>query len=281
MNKEIVFIADFFADQINGGGELNNEELIHLLALKNYKITKVISRSCNLDFIKINKNNFFIIGNFVQLHISCLNYIQENCNYIIYEHDHKYLKTRNPADFKDYIAPKNQIVNERFFKNASAVLCQSIFHKNIILKNLDSVNAINLSGNLWSEQILNTLEYFSKKQKKEDYAVMNSNNWHKNTKDAITFCKSNNLNFVLIDPCEYKDFLNKLSDNKGLIFFPKTTETLSRIIVEARMMNMSVITNEKVGATYEDWFSLKGSSLIELMKEKRKSIPEIVERFIK
>ena len=50
MNK-IIFIADFFADEILGGGELNNEEVIKLLG-KKYQIYKINSRSCSLEFLK-------------------------------------------------------------------------------------------------------------------------------------------------------------------------------------------------------------------------------------
>ena len=57
---------------------------------------------------------------------------------------------------------------------------------------------------------------------------------------------------------------------------PKTPETLSRVAVEARMMNVSVITNNRVGAAKEKWFKLKGSELIDEMIEKRKDITEIV-----
>ena len=37
--------------------------------------------------------------------------ITKNLNYVIYEHDHKYLDTRNPAVYKNFIAPKESIVN--------------------------------------------------------------------------------------------------------------------------------------------------------------------------
>ena len=36
---KICFIADFFADEINGGGELNNEELINILSVEHH-VTK-------------------------------------------------------------------------------------------------------------------------------------------------------------------------------------------------------------------------------------------------
>lgn len=279
MNK-IIFIADFFVDEINGGGELNNEEFINILTTKGYQIEKINSRICTLDYIKLNKNSFFILGNFAQLHRACLNYIEINCKYVIYEHDHKYLITRNPAFYKDYIAPKDQLINIELYQKAKAIFCQSIFHKDIILKNLSNVNVVNLSGNLWSEQVLELLRQLSKKEKTDTCAIMNSNNWHKNTTGSIQYCNNKGLKYNLIDSCEYKIFLNKLSENKKLVFFPQTPETLSRITLECRMMNMSVIINDKIGASYEEWFKLKGEELIELMYNKRTLIPSIIEEYI-
>ena len=43
------------------------------------------------------------------------------------------------------------------------------------------------------------------------------------------------------------------------------------------MMGLSVITNNLVGATGEKWFSLKGEELIEVIRDKRVKIPNIVE----
>jgi hypothetical protein len=272
MTKKIIFIADFFSEEIAGGGELNNDEAIAMLVSKGFIVEKYNSRNCNLDLIKQNNNSLFIIGNFVQLHSSCIFYLQENCKYIIYEHDHKYLRTRNPADYPEYLAPESEIVNKIFYEKAKAVFLQSIFHTNIILKNLPNINAVNLSGNLWSEEILNFLETLSKKEKQNFCAIMHSSNWHKNTNGALIYCQKNNLDYKLIEPCEYKIFLNKLSENKKLVFFPKTTETLSRIVVESRMIGMSVVTNDKVGATYEPWFKLKGIDLINEMRQRREDI---------
>ena len=70
--------------------------------------------------------------------------------------------------------------------------------------------------------------------------------------------------------------MTKLGSNKTLVFFPQTPETLSRIVVEARMMGMTVITNQNVGATKEPWFELKGEELIDVMRSKRAEIPQVV-----
>ena len=73
---------------------------------------------------------------------------------------------------------------------------------------------------------------------------------------------------------DYNKFLSLLSENDKFIFLPKTPETLSRVVVEARMMGLKIITNENVGASYEAWFDFKGLDLIEQMRIKRIDIPE-------
>ena len=120
------------------------------------------------------------------------------------------------------------------------------------------------------------LEEYSLREKKEKYSIMNSNIGHKNTIEAVRYCKYKNYDYDLINPCSYKDFLSQLGQNQGFVFFPKTPETLSRIIVESRMMGMKVITNQLPGAVKEEWFKLKGKALVDIMRAKRQEIPNIV-----
>ena len=107
---------------------------------------------------------------------------------------------------------------------------------------------------------------------------MQSSNPIKNTSDAITYCKIKKINYELIPPQKYENFLTSLNKNDIFVFFPKTAETLSRVVVEARMMGMTVITNKLIGALSENWFELKGSGLIEVMREKRTTILDTIER---
>jgi hypothetical protein len=200
--------------------------------------------------------------------------------YIIYEHDHKYLIDRNPALFNDFLAPKEAIVNYKFYSSAKAILCQSSFHKSIIERNLNLKNIISLGGNLWSEESLYLMEEISKNNKKESCSIMKSNIGHKNTYEAIRFCQAKNLDYELIEDKNYHNFLRKLGSNEKFVFFPKTPETLSRVVVEARMMGCSTITNNLIGATKEPWFEQKGSDLIKTIRKKREEIPQrVIEAF--
>ena len=54
-----------------------------------------------------------------------------------------------------------------------------------------------------------------------------------------------------------------------LVFFPGVLESLSRLVVEAKMMNCKIVTTPKLlGAYYEDWFGMSGESLIKKIEEK-------------
>ena len=92
------------------------------------------------------------------------------------------------------------------------------------------------------------------------------------------YCEKKQYDFQLIQSSNYEEFLTFLSNNDKFIFLPKTPETLSRVVVEARMMGLKVITNKNVGAIYEPWFNLKGEELINIMIDKRKTIPDKVMR---
>ena len=277
--NDIVYVADSMYPKFIGGGELNDFELCEILKNK-FNVTKVISSDLTIDFLSIKKDSFFILSNFLLLNRHCYDFILNNVKYVIYEHDHKYLKTRNPAKYKNYKAPATELINLSLYQNAAAILCQSSFHKNIIEKNTNLQNVINLSGNLWSIDTLNLLEQNSLKPKHDLVSIMQSTNWHKNTSDAVTYCQFKKLNYELIKPAPYKQFLSNLSNNDKLVFFPKTPETLSRICVEARMMGMKVITNKNIGASYEDWFPLKGTEMINFMKNKRLEINQVIDDLI-
>jgi len=277
MVRKIVYISDVRYPNYIGGGEINDYELLSLLESKGIIVEKKLSSEITIDFIKKNKNIPFIISNFILLHKRYKKDLQNsNIRYVIYEHDHKYLADRNPAFYSNFLAPKEKIINYDFYKNALAVFCQSSFHVSIVQKNTNLRNIINLGGNVWSDETLNKIEELSKNEKSETCSIMQSMEWHKNTEDAIKYCMYKNYNYSLIPSMKYENFLEEISKNKTFVFFPKTPESLSRVVVEAKMMGVKVITNNLVGATSEQWFKKTGVELIQEMRNKKNTIAELV-----
>jgi hypothetical protein len=272
---KIIFIADFFVEQVLGGGELNNDELLKTLVSNGHGIIKMNSHNLTESFIKNNKDAHFIIANFVNIKPYLLEKFYDK-KYIIYEHDHKYMRSRNPGSYPDFKAPPTDLINVEFYKHAQAVMCQSQFHLEIIKMNLEIDNLVNLSGNLWSTSSLELMLRMAKKEKKEMCSIMESQIPHKNTREAVMYCEHTKKPYKLVSSKKYESFLDQLSDNQTFVFFPQTPETLSRVVVEARMMGMSVIVNKMIGATREPWYELKGKDLIEYMHAKRTAITDLV-----
>jgi len=271
-----VLISDYLPREVIGGCEINNQELVLLLKKRQRDIFEIKSSQVDLEFISKNKESFFIVSNFIELseasRAELLKY-----KYIIYEHDHKYLVNRNPAIFSGCRAPVSHIANEYFYAGAQAVLCQTNFHAEILYRNLALPNVISLGGNLWSDDILDLLEECASCAKSTGATVMSSPIAHKNTIGAINYCEEQGYSYNLIASNNQKVFLKDLAKQEKFIFLPKTPETLSRVVCEARMMGVNVVTNGLVGATKEPWFSLKGKELVNFMRQKKQEIVDLVE----
>ena len=279
MSKEVLYIADSMYPEHIGGGELNDYELCEALKSR-FKVKKYLSASLSTQELMDHEDSFLLISNFLGLKSDVYQEIVDNRKYAIYEHDHKYLKSRNPAFYPDYKAPKDDLINEKLYQNATAVFCQTKFHKSIIEKNTNLKNVISVGGNLWSEESLKLLQSMTLKEKEDKFSIMETSNWHKNTADAVKYCVAKEYQYDLIKPAPYSVFLQNLGNNKNFIFLPKTPETLSRIVVEARMCGMNVVVNKNVGAKYEQWFSLKGGELINFMRHKKTEIIKTVSEVI-
>ncbi len=256
----IAFIADFF-DNL-GGAEQNDSILIEHLSSK-YKVKCILSHLCTVEEIK--NSQFIIVGNFVNLQHHIVDYIINNKNYIIYEHDHKYVKTRDPSRYNNFEIPQTDIVNYEFYKNAKKVVCLGQKQVEIIRDNLRIENLHSISSSLWSKNRLNLINTLSATKKKVGiFGIVDSNNSIKNTGKAMQYCKNKNISYELFSSNNSEEFLSLLASYEGLVFFPGVLESMCRLVVEAKMLNCKVITNPKMlGAYYEPWFHLTGQELIE------------------
>ena len=277
---KFIFVADFFANEVLGGGEINNDVLADCLRQRGHSVSEKKCAHLTVEEIFGNLDACFVVGNFIHLSESAINALKST-RYIIYEHDHKYLRHRNPAMFSDYKAPKTELINRDFYADALGVFCQSGFHCEILQKNIAIDNVKNLGGNLWSERSLEVMQRLVQNEKQDRFSVMNSNIGHKNTAGSVRYCEAINAPYELISSNNYHDFLSQLSRNKWFVFLPQTPETLSRVVVEARMLGVEVHTNSRVGAASEPWFLLKGFELIRKMRQRRAEIICAVEDVFK
>ena len=166
--RTIVFISDFFQEDLIGGAELNDSVLINSLEEKGLTILKI--KSNLLTEKDIFDNDFFIVSNFIGLSEKNKILLQMK-KYVIYEHDHKYVNTRDPSKFVDFEIPESAIINRQFYSNAKRIVVLSQICKDILVKTLNVNNVTNIGTSLWSEEKLCYIESLLSNKKDENICI--------------------------------------------------------------------------------------------------------------
>ena len=276
MMKKIVFIADFFVDEISGGAEICDDILINLLRADGFDVIKFKNSDLSHQHIKLYRScgYHFIISNFTLMTGAVSTELLNVPNsYSIMEHDHKYIKTRNPAVYKDYIAPSQDIVNREIFANAKNIFAQSKIQAECIRKNLKIKNVVNLGMSLWTDEQLEIIENNLANVKQAGASVVDSKNPTKNTPTTVSHCEERGIPHTLIGSADYSEFIKQLSSHEIHVFIPRVLESFNRVLLEARMLNCKVKTTGLNGCISEEWFKqYKGKELIEFVREQRQRV---------
>lgn len=281
MIKKLFFIMDFTFEEVQGGAELNTKVLAESISEQGIEIEIIKSINVNLEFLQNNQEHFFIFGNFILLSEEVKNFAINNLKYMIYEQDHKYLKTRNPIFFKDFKAPKEMLTNLDFYSKAKKVLFLTKLAKDVFVSNTGLNNVHNLGCSIWSKEDLQIIRENCNNKKKTITAILDSDNPIKKKNDCIEYCIKNNLSYELIKDKNFHNFIKKLSYYESFVFYTGHLETCARILVEAKMLNVKIIYQKRlIGAASEEWFKLSGENLINKVEELCNNMPKEVLRLI-
>jgi len=278
LNDKVILISDSFIDDFVGGAALNDEEIYRLLSAR-FDVQKIKSRYLYEGFIQENLDSFFIISNFFGVNPAVRDLIQSKCKYILYCHDYKFVHHTNPSLYPNFLVPQHELINVNFHKDAHRIICQTKFQKDIYDRNLKCPEkTVSFSGNLWSEEHLKLLESLASVEKNSKHAIIDSKYPQKGVKESVQYCEENNLEYDIIGDPDYSSFLEILSLYSTLVFHPSTPETCCRVILEAKMMGLKIITNKLVGASYEEWYNLNSADLTNKMRQKREGFADFISK---
>lgn len=268
-------IADYFREDLPyGGAERATDALIELLR-KKHKISTKRSFAVTPEFV----NGFdgeFIISNRQGLSQQARESLFGK-KYTLIEHDFPYIKSRNPGDYEDLKAPEDQIIGKDLYENAYKVICQSKAQLHAFKVNLNLSNGVSSGGNPWSEADLDYLKELNDGEVDKEYAVLMHPYPTKGTAAAVQFCRDNGYKYEVIPQLEHRQFLKELSRFRILVFLPSIFESYSRVCAEARCLQLSLLTNQKLGFKYEDHSRLKGLELIDYYRANNNNIVSLIE----
>jgi len=97
-----------------------------------------------------------------------------------------------------------------------------------------------------------------RKDSNDKYAILKGfGGWHsvaKGLEEAENFCVSNNLPYDVLAIQPYQNHIETLSGYKGLVFLPIIDDTCPRCIIEAKLLDIEVITNINSQHVTEYWW---------------------------
>ena len=258
---KIIYISDFFLEEFNGGAELSDNVVINFLENKRVDIKTV--KSQNFD-PTIHKADTFIISNFVGLSEENKHYLY-NKNYIIIERDQKYVRNRNTVDYPCFIAQKSEVVNKDFYKNAKKVFCLTSKQMEIMNAHLEINNIESLGCTQFSEGQLGYLSSWIGQDKIDRYAIIPGKRQDK----AIALCEREGFEYDILYKSSWELLIDRLCKYKGIVFFSHAFESCCRLLIESKILELKIITDNRNGCTYEDWFSkYKGQDLLKFISNK-------------
>jgi len=261
-DTDIIFVSDFFVDQILGGAELTSEALIESSP---FKVFKLNSHNVTLDLLESGQSKHWVFGNFAHMNLQLIPTIVANIDYSVLEYDFKYCRYRSPQNHinKDGECNCHEDMHGKiisaFLYGAKSLWWmsekqQAIYHEKFpFLEEKDNT----VLSSVFSEKFFTAVHYLNETNKdieKAGWIILGSPSWVKGTDAAIQHCIDHDLDYELIQNLEYGDVLEKLSKAKGLVFLPEGADTCPRLVIEAKLLGCKTVLNENVLHKDEIWF---------------------------
>jgi glycosyltransferase involved in cell wall biosynthesis len=273
-NTEIILVSDLFSSDINGGAELTTEAIFENTECD---IQRVYSKDVTIELLQEGHKKFWIFTNFASINLSLIPSIIANLKYSVIEYDYKFCKHRSIEKHKHFENEDCNCANEHhgklistFYYAAKSLWFMSEGQRSVYESKfpfLKDANSFVLSS-VFSTSFFNKIKGLTKNKKNDKYVVLNSQSWIKDTKSAIDWCTKNKKEYELLSELSHDEFLTKLSESKGIAYFPSGNDTCPRIIIEAKLLGCDIQTNENTQHLNEEWFKGSNKDIISYLKSR-------------
>jgi len=254
----IIFVADAFSDQYNGGAELTTDAIIDA---SYFPVNRVRSHQVNKEAMEAHKDALWMFGNFSGLTPDCLLYAAKNLDYVVLEYDYKFCKYRSIKKHEKFEG-KCDCTEQSSGRLVAAFMAKSRMNfwmsKNqcdLYTSHFPFIKNNTILNSIFSDDTLSYLKSLNTKNKNDKWIILDSPSWIKGREDAIAHAEDNNLEYELVWGLEHKELLHKLAKSKGLILLPLAHDTCPRLTMEARALGCQLVLNDHVQHKDEDWFS--------------------------
>lgn len=286
-NTQVIFVSDFYTEEVKGGAEMTSEALI---SFSPYKIFKIHSQSMTVEFLKRHKDLYFVISNFVMAPAESLSFlIENNIKYSVIEYDYKYCSFRSEVLHKkqtghdcDCPLRPNGMLIEQLYEKAQKIFWMSEAQKEHFLSKIPSLIFCNedkhiIQGSTFTDESINKLLELKTSREKikqlpfKTYGVQSSGNWIKGTEETVKYCNSKKFPVKVIPNMEYSMFLTEIAKCNVFVFHPLDKDTAPRVVIEAKLMGLDLDLNDNVQIKNESWLNGTHDDLLNHLKSQQQN----------
>jgi hypothetical protein len=281
-----VFVADFFAEDLQGGAELTTEALVKAKP-DSKSIFKLHSGSLTPKLVEQNKDKYFVVFNFVTCTKSGLEaLISSGAKYSVVEYDYKYCRFRSEGlHLMNVKKPCDCNQNQEMVKllNDLFLGAQNVFWMSAAqLKHYGSrmpeiLNAKNhVLSSCFDQETIKYLDslykIFSNPAfiKKQKVAILSNDNatWIKGIENTTAWLSVEGKEYEHLPKQSYNEFLKTLAQYKTFCFRPADKDTCPRVVIEAKALGLELLLNKNVQHKDEEWFAGTRESMMEYLKSR-------------
>jgi glycosyltransferase involved in cell wall biosynthesis len=273
MNDKIIFVADLFSEDYAGGAELTTEALISKNPINTVKI---LSRNLNMQIMQQYADCVWVFGNFASLDFNLIPAIATNLRYVILEYDYKFCKYRSVE--KHLIETGSQCdchdreigkLVSAFYYASDHIFWMSLEQRSRYLERFPflSDKKTTVLSSVFSDNFFEKISSInSDKRKRDGWIVLGSKSWIKGADDAESWCKENGKKYEIVWDIPYEKMLDKFSIAEGFVYLPKGGDTCPRMVIEAKLLGCSIVTNSNVQHATEEWFQSAPDDICSYLK---------------
>ena len=260
-----------------------NLTTLSILEDRKNEVFSLNTSSLSIIDIEENKDKIWIIGNIMNLvnnpNKNIIEKLFNTVKFVKIEFDYNFCPYRGEIPHKvlgnqECSCPHGLTghptlsrIYDLITKNSLFCFFMSERQRAVYINHLPNIDAskTGILSSCFSKNSLDLFNKFKDKPKNDRWAILQGyGGWHskaKGVEEAKNFCEVNNLKYDILPVQDYEKHIELLAGYKGIVFIPIIDDTCPRCIIEARLLNLEIISNINCQHVTEYWW--KDKSLTE------------------
>lgn len=286
MTNNIIFVADLFAEDYEGGAELTTQALIESSP---FNVIKIRAKEVNVKTLQDHQADFWVFGNFASIDFNLIPTIVGNLNYAVLEYDYKFCNYRSIEKHKLATGRDCDCADQMIGKYVSAFYygAEHIFwmsgqqrdRYHSYFPSLQGKKQTVLSS-VFNYSFFNVIDIMKNiNDDRRGWIVLGSDSWIKGREAAIKWCKDNEKEFEVVWNVPYDEMLGKLAAAEGFVYLPLGGDTCPRMVIEAKLLGCEVVVNQNVQHSNEKWWQSSPDDVCDYLKGRPRVFWSIIEKY--